>query len=93
MWINFLFGAQSPPFRTIWCSNPTPTDNYDKLRIAEKMKGCTNQHIFQTTNPRSIPEFFHEDIILRMFEKWREIWQRLSLFCKGDAKRVKISLF
>ena len=47
MWINFLFGGQSPPFRTIWCTGPTPTDHYNKLRKTEKMKGCTNQHIFQ----------------------------------------------
>ena len=46
------------------------------------MKGCTNQLIFQTTNPRSVPKLFHEDIILRMFEKWWEI------LCKGDAERV-----
>ena len=82
MWTNFLFSAQSLPFRKIWCSDPTPTDHYDKLRIAEKMKGCTNQHIFQTTNPRSVPYLFHEDIILRMFEKWWEI------FYEGEAERV-----
>ena len=49
---------------------PTPTDHQDKLRIAQKMKGCTNQLIFQTTNPTPIPKLFHEDIILGMFEKW-----------------------
>ena len=43
------------------------------------MKGCTNQLIFQTTNPTSVPKLFHEDIILRMFEKWWEI------FYEGDA--------
>jgi len=54
MWINFLFGAQSSPFRTIWCSGPTPTDHYDKLRITEKIEERTEQHIFQT-NQTSVP--------------------------------------